>query len=154
MQSESTDKSARNRWILTCVGLSIILGIVSNQVFNFDDAGKFHVVSFTGRGPVMDVALVTTALLAMMGGIELTAFVGSASLIVLGTALLLLGFGGPHVLSHISPDIKIDPVAHSSILVLSTLLFLGAVFLGSGFQRLFGGNNSESTAKDEASNEE
>jgi hypothetical protein len=154
MRSELNHPAARHRWVLTCVGLSIVLGIVFSQAFDFDNPAKFHFVSITGRGSVMDIYLITTAMLLIIGGIEVTAVAGSGSLIIGGTALVFLGLAGPRVISHISPDMKIDPSAHSSILILSTLLFLGAVFLGSGLQRLFGGKKSEPTRSDEGSNDE
>jgi hypothetical protein len=50
MESESKGRNAANQLILTCVGLSVIFGIVVGELIDFESLGKLRLISLTPRG--------------------------------------------------------------------------------------------------------
>jgi hypothetical protein len=136
MKGESKEQEDRNQRVLTCLGLSVILGIVVAEAFDFQDTGKVHLVSLTGRGLVGDLLVIVVAILIVLGGARMTVSIRRGRLVLLGVLLLAVTLAGPSVLSHVSPNTKIDTRTPSSFLLLAALEFIGAILLGSGLRRL------------------
>lgn len=118
------------------MGVSVVLGIVVGEMFDFENQGKLHFVSITGRGPVADAFVIVSVILMVLGALGMTTAIRTAILIILGTVLILAPLVGPSIVTWVSPNTKIDTQTRSSFLFLSIVEFIGACFLGSGLRRL------------------
>jgi hypothetical protein len=133
MKPEPSDKPDLNQRILTCVGLSVVCGIVFGQLFNFQDLGGVRLVSLTGDGPVADLLLIAAAALTVLGGARMTVTLRPGALLFLGALLLAAALAGPAIFVHLKPGAKVT----IPFLPLAVLEFIGAAFLGTGLRRLF-----------------
>lgn len=129
------DVSARRRLLWLCVSLSAVLGMVVGEVFNYDNQGKLHIVSFTGRGPLADGLALLLITLIIFGVIGKSSTLKPITLIVLGAALALVPFSAPLILSLTSPHSTIDTQTGTPFLFFSIVEVLGACFVASGLQR-------------------
>jgi hypothetical protein len=143
MKSESKEQEDRNHWVLMCLGLSVVLGIVVAEAFDFQDAGKLHLVSLTGRGPLDDLLVIVAAVLIVLGGARMTVSIRPVRLVLLGVLLLVVTLAGPGALSYVLPNMKIDRRTPSSFLIFAALEFVGAILLGAGLRRLLLRKQSE-----------
>jgi hypothetical protein len=132
MKPEPPEQKDVTPWVLACVGVSVVIGIVVGQFFDTEHPGRLHLVSLTGQGPVADLLLVLAAVLVVLAGARMTVIVRPHWLIFLGLVLLATGFGGSSLVNRISPD------SHFSISFLPAAVtdFIGAVLVGSGLRRL------------------
>jgi drug/metabolite transporter (DMT)-like permease len=133
MKLEPSDKPDLNQRILTCVGLSVVSGIVFGQLFDFQDVGGVRLVSLTGDGPVADLFLIVAAALTVLGGARMTVTLRPGALLILGVVLLVAALAGPTIFVHLDPRKKVS----IPFLPLAVLEFIGAAFLGTGLRRLF-----------------
>jgi hypothetical protein len=133
MKPEPSDKPDLNQRILTCVGLSVVFGIVVGKVFDFQDLGGVRLVSLTGDGPVADLFLIVAAALTVLGGARMTVTVRPGALLILGVVLLVAALAGPTIFVHLEPGAKVS----IPFLPLAVLELVGAGFLGTGLRRLF-----------------
>ena len=58
MRREPPEQKNRNQWMLTCVGVSVVLGVVIGHLVNFEALAELHLVSLTGVKPVADLLLI------------------------------------------------------------------------------------------------
>ncbi len=133
MKTEPSDKPDLNQRILTCVGLSVVCGIVFGQLFDFQDVGGVRLVSLTGDGPAADLFLIVAAVLTVLGGARMTVTLWPGALLILGVVLLVAALAGPTIFVHLEPGVKVS----IPFLPLAVLEFIGAAFLGTGLRRLF-----------------
>jgi hypothetical protein len=133
MKPEPSDKTDLNQRILTCVGLSVVCGIVFGQLFNSQDLGGVRLVSLTGDGSVADLLLIAAAALTILGGARMTVTLRPGALLFLGVVLLVAALAGPTIFVHLKPGAKVT----IPFLPLAVLEFIGAAFLGTGLRRLF-----------------
>jgi hypothetical protein len=133
MRPEPRDKQDLNHRILTCVGLSVVFGIVFAQHLDFQDLGGVRLVALTGGGPAADLFLIVAAALAVLGGARMTVTLPPAALLFLGAVLLFATLAGPTIFLHFEPGAKLS----IPFLPLAVLEFIGAAFVGAGLRRLF-----------------
>jgi hypothetical protein len=132
MQPEPPEQKNHNQWVLTCLGVSVVLGVVVGQLVDFEDLGKLRLVSLTSRGPVVDLLLVVAAILLVVGGVRMTAIMRPAGLVSLGLVILVGTFAGPALVERSSPNTKMS----IPFVPLTVLEFVGAALLGAGLQRI------------------
>jgi hypothetical protein len=132
MQSEPKDRNAANQLLLTCVGLSVIFGIVVGERIDFESLGKLRLVSLTGHGAVTTLGSIVVAILMVVSGARLTVVMRPSKLAFLGAFLVV---AGPAILAHVSSGTK-STSAPIPFLLLAILEFIGAAFLGVGLREL------------------
>jgi hypothetical protein len=133
MQPEPKDEKDLTQWILLCLGISVIVGTVVSQLFDFEDLGKLRLISLTGQGPVADILLIVAAVLVVLGGIRMTVIMRPRSLIFLGAVILVAALAGPAMIARVSSSTKFSiPFLASTVLEL-----VGAILVGAGLRRLF-----------------
>lgn len=125
-----------NRRLMVSTGVSVVLGILVGQMFDFENQGKLHFVSITGRGPMADAFVIVSVILMVVGALGMTSAIRAVILIILGTVLVLAPLVGPSIVAWLSPNARIDTQTRSSFLFLSMVEFIGACLLGSGLRRV------------------
>jgi hypothetical protein len=115
-----------------CVGISVVLGIVVGQVFDFEHSDKMHLVSLTGRGTLADLLLVAATILIVLGGARMSVTLRPSRLIFLGVVLLVAAFASPTIVAHISSGKRVSV----AFLPLAGLEFVGAALAGAGLRQL------------------
>jgi hypothetical protein len=140
MEPEPSDKQDLNERILTCVGLSVVCGIVFGQLVDLQDLGGVRLVSLTGDGPLADLILIVAAALTILSGARMTVTLRPGVLLFLGMVLLVAALAGPTILVHVEPGAKVS----IPFLPLAVLEFVGAAFLGTGLRRLFSKDRTKS----------
>jgi uncharacterized membrane protein YeaQ/YmgE (transglycosylase-associated protein family) len=133
MQPEPKDEKDLTQWILICVGISVVVGTVVSQLFDFENLGKLRLISLTNQGPVADILLIVAAVLVVLGGVRMTVIMRPRSLIFLGAVILVAALAGPAMIARLSSNIKFSiPFLASTVLGL-----VGAILVGAGLRRLF-----------------
>jgi hypothetical protein len=132
MQPEPPEQKKNQQWVMACLGVSVVLGIVVGQFVDFEDFGKLHLVSLTGRGPLGDLVLIAAAILLVLGSARLTITLHPAGLMCVGVLILLGPFVGPAVFARASSNREIS----IPFVPLAVLEFVGAALLGAGLQRI------------------
>jgi hypothetical protein len=132
MRREPPNQKDLNQWGFMCVGISVVLGIVVGQVFDFEHPDQMHVVSLTGRGPLADLLLIAATILLVLGGARMAVTLRPGSLILLGVVLLLAAFASPTIVARISSGKRVSV----AFLPLAGLEFVGAALAGAGLRQL------------------
>ena len=132
MRREPPNQKDLNQWGFMCVGISVVLGIVVGQVFDFEHSDKMHLVSLTGRGPLADLLLIAATILMVLGGARMAVTLRPGRLIFLGVVLLVAAFASPTIVAHISSGKRVSV----AFLPLAGLEFVGAALAGAGLRQL------------------
>jgi hypothetical protein len=129
------DDSATRKLLWLGMSLSVVLGIVVGEVFNYGDQGKLRIISLTARGPLADGLALLLIMLIIFGAVGKSTTLKPVTLIILGAALALVPFLAPVILSLTSPHSTINTQTGAAFLFLSIIEVLGACFLASGLRR-------------------
>jgi len=121
--------------------VSIILGMAVGAAISFDDPTGIRLTSISGGGLVLDFFFVMVAVVVVLYAIGLSATLNATALVVLGSALLLAGLGGPSVINHVSHAFTINTQSRASFVILAILEFLGGAFLAAGLLDFIRGGN-------------
>jgi hypothetical protein len=132
MQREPPNQRDINEWGFMCVGISVVLGIVVGQVFDFENSDKMHLVSLTGRGPVADLLLIAATILMVVVGARIAVTLRPGRLMFLGVVLLVVAFASPTIVARISSGKRVS----IAFLPLAGLEFVGAALAGAGLRQL------------------
>ena len=132
MKTEPPDQKDVTPWVLACVGVAVVVGIIVGQLFDPEHPGRLHIVSLTGQGPVADLLLVFAAVLVVVAGARMTVTLRPSWLILLGLILLAVAFAGSFLITRISPNTRFS----IPFLPAAVTEFVGAVLVGSGLRRL------------------
>lgn len=136
MRTEAAKPDSETLWILTCAGVSLVLGVAIGQQVDSQDPASFHVTSIVYKLLSM-LPVIAAAIVVVVGSIRLTVVVKPVYLFLLGIILV----GGALVIPTLSTrfyrEIKDPAWTRSSFLPLAVLEFVGAVFISIGLRRLF-----------------
>ena len=132
MRRENPDRNKHQQWVMTCMGVSVVLGVIVGQMVDSKGLDKLRLTSLTGGGPSKDLLLIVAAILLVVGGARLAVTLRPAALVCIGIFVLLTTFAGPSLIARISSKQQISvPFAAAAVLE-----FVGAVLFGAGLQRL------------------
>jgi len=150
MQHEPPEQKKHRQWVMTCVGVSVVLGLIVGQMVDTEELDKLKLISLTGGGAIEDIVLVVAAILLVVGGARLTVILPPVALVCVGILLLLATFAGPSLIARISskPQISI-PFVPASVLE-----FVGAALLGAGLRPLIFPSDHKTKAGREGSKSE
>jgi hypothetical protein len=141
MKAEPPEQKDSTPWVLACVGVSVVVGIIVGQLFDSEHPGRLRLVSLTGHGAVADLLLIFAAVLVVLSGARMTDTVRPSRLVLLGLILLTVAFGSPFLMTRISPSTQFSiPFLPAAITE-----FIGAVLLGAGLRRLIWNGKNKRT---------
>lgn len=148
MPPESREQKDLNQRILTITGISVVLGILFGQLFDFEDLSHVRMMSITGRGPFSDLLVVLGALIFVIAGAKLTVLMGTKGLLVLGTVLVIGALFGPSILTRFWTGGASSSRPSASFLQLAVIEFIGAALVGAGLRQLFRNKGAKSDRTD------
>lgn len=135
MNPRENEPRPESRRTLVTLVVSVVVGIVVGQLFEFD-GHHLRIASFTGQGIAVDLSLTCLIILIVLAVLGLAVDVRPAHLVAAGTSLLVAAITLPALSFRNPAAVTVGAQGRSPFLLSAILEFIGAYSIGSGLRRI------------------
>jgi len=153
MNPEENGPNPHGRIILTSAAVSLLLGVVVAQLFEFDNQGRLHLTSITGEGLLADVLLILSLVLLVISVMRIAAGLRPGHLVTAGILLVISAVISPAFFASVSSTPKTEMQQRRAFVIAAIVEFIGACCLGSGLRGIVA-NRRKSTATNKGRNKQ